>query len=189
MVIFAVTIGLWLTDQVHGLPTSVVALVPVVGFTTTGIIRRSDINSLEWHILILIAGGIALGVGMKMTGLDQIIVDLIPQNSMIIFPLLIVVTILLSTFMSNTAASNLLIPLGISFATGLGSSQLSLEIGVGVAFAASMAMALPISTPPNAIAYSKGVLGSKDFTKAGLIIGLIAFFLINTGRLIYQLLF
>ena len=182
MVVFALTIILWLTDAWHGLPTAVVALVPILGFTATNIIRRSDINTLEWHILILIAGGIALGVGMKETGLDQIIVDHIPKNVAIIFPVLVIATIVLSTFMSNTAASNLLIPLGISFATGLGDHYLALEVGVGVALAASMAMSLPISTPPNAIAYSKGILSAKDFIRCGVLIGLISVVLIIIGR-------
>ena len=92
IVIFSLTILLWLADTWHGLPTAVVALVPVVGFTTTGIIRRSDINALEWHILILIAGGIALGLGLNLTGLDLIIVDLIPKESRFIFPILIIYT-------------------------------------------------------------------------------------------------
>lgn len=174
MIVFITTIALWLTDSWHGLPTSVVAFVPIVAFTTTGIIRRSDINSLEWHILILIAGGIALGFGMKTTGLDMILVELLPKSSASLFTMLIVATILLSTFMSNTAASNLLIPLGVSMATALESSRLSIEIGIGIAFAASMAMALPISTPPNAIAYSQGTLTSKDFVKPGVIIALLA---------------
>lgn len=182
MIIFTLTIILWLSDGLHGLPTAVVALVPVIGFTTTGIIRRSDINSLEWHILILIAGGIALGLGLKVTGLDVIVVDLIPKESGIIFPALILSTIILSTFMSNTAASNLLIPLGVSFAIGLGDNGIALEIGVGIALAASMAMSLPISTPPNAIAYANGVLSSKDFTKAGVLVGLFAIVLILVGR-------
>ncbi len=186
MVIFTITIILWLSDQWHGLPTAVVALVPIVAFTATGIIRRRDINSLEWHILILIAGGIALGVGMKATGLDTIIVDLIPQSPAVIFPILIVATILLSTFMSNTAASNLLIPLGISFAAALGSERLSLEIGIGVALAASMAMSLPISTPPNAIAYARGILTSKDFVFAGGFIGVIAIGVILLARWMIQ---
>lgn len=182
MVIFSLTILLWLSDSLHGLPTSVVALVPVVGFTTTGIIRRNDINALEWHILILIAGGIALGVGMKITGLDTIFVSLIPKESSLIFPILIFSTLLFSTFMSNTAAANLLIPLGISFATGIGSDQLSMELGIGVALAASLAMSLPVSTPPNAIAYSRGVLSTTDFIKVGVIIGVIGFSLILFGK-------
>ncbi|MFY0686959.1 MAG: DASS family sodium-coupled anion symporter [Cyclobacteriaceae bacterium] len=184
MVVFIITILLWLSDAWHGLPTAVTALFPVVAFTSTGLIRRSDINSLEWHILILIAGGIALGTGMKQTGLDEIVVGIIPANLDLIYPILIVTTIVLSTFMSNTAASNLLIPLGISFATALapGDEKLSIEIGLGVALAASMAMALPISTPPNAIAYAKGVLSTKDFTVVGGIVGVIAAIMIMLGK-------
>ena len=185
MFIFSLTIILWLADTWHGLPTAVVALVPVVGFTTTGIIRRSDINALEWHILILIAGGISLGLGLKVTGLDLIIVDLIPKESGFIFPILIFATVLLSTFMSNTAASNLLIPLGVSFAIGLQDQQLAMEIGLGVALAASMAMSLPISTPPNAIAYAKGTLRSRDFAKAGVVVGILAVALILLGRWLF----
>ncbi len=182
MVIFTLTIFLWLCDSLHGLPTSVVALVPIVGFTTTGIIRRNDINALEWHILILIAGGIALGVGMKITGLDMLLVDLIPKESILIFPMMIFTTLALSTFMSNTAAANLLIPLGISFATGLNSIALSTELGIGVALAASLAMSLPVSTPPNAIAYAREVLSTTDFIKVGIITGIIGFGLILLGR-------
>lgn len=187
MIIFVTTIALWLSDRWHGLPTSVIALVPILGFTTTGIIRRSDINSLEWHILILIAGGIALGLGMKITGLDLIIVDFIPKDGKLIFPLLIVSTTLLSTFMSNTAAANLLIPLGVSFAMSQGDKGPIMEIGIGIAFAASVAMSLPISTPPNAIAYAKGDLSSRDFVKAGSLIGVIALVIIFAARWVYHL--
>lgn len=187
MIVFLTTIVLWLSDRWHGLPTSVIALVPILCFTTTGIIRRSDINSLEWHILILIAGGIALGLGMKITGLDHIIVDLIPKNGKLIFPLLIVSTTLLSTFMSNTAAANLLIPLGVSFAMSQGEKGSIIEIGIGIAFAASVAMSLPISTPPNAIAYAKGNLSSRDFVTAGSLIGIMALVIIFVARWIYHL--
>lgn len=70
IVILMLTIVLWLTDRFHGLSTAVVALFPAIAFTATGLLTRSDVNSLEWHILILIMGGIALGEGMQITGLD-----------------------------------------------------------------------------------------------------------------------
>ena len=186
MTIFVTTIGLWLSEGWHGLPTPVVAFFPIIAFTSTGIIRRSDINSLEWHILILIAGGLALGSGLKITQLDYYLVELIPQSRTLIFPLLVTVTVLLSTFMSNTAAANLLIPLGVSYAVSMDNSGLALEIGIGIAFAASLAMSLPISTPPNAIAYAKGILHSKDFSKAGIFIGVTGIALIILIRLAIQ---
>lgn len=179
--IFSLTILLWMSDQVHGLPSAVTALFPVIVFTSTGIIDRHDYNNLEWHILALIAGGIALGLGMKLSGLDVLIVSMIPADSTFIFVLLIVFTVLLSIFMSNTAAANLLIPLGITLATlsfGIGKVEVA-YYGLSIALASSAAMALPISTPPNAIAYAQGTLVSRDFMKTGGLISFAAILLIG----------
>ncbi len=63
MAVFVVTVILWMTDRWHGLPSAVVALLPAVVLTATGIFTREDLGRLEWSILILIAGGISLGAG------------------------------------------------------------------------------------------------------------------------------
>ncbi len=181
VVVFCLTIFLWLSDQWHGLPTAVTALLPIILFTATNIIDSKDYNSLEWHILALIAGGIALGLGMELTGLDELLVSLIPGSSVFVFILLIVATVLLSIFMSNTAAANLIIPLGISLAMAdaSGSPTLMTIYGLSIALASSTAMALPISTPPNAIAYAKGGLETKDFIRMGGVVSLIAMLFIG----------
>lgn len=178
IVVLLLTVTLWLTDQWHGLSTAVVALFPAVAFTATGLLTRSDVNSLEWHILILIMGGLALGEGMQITGLDAVFVSLLPSQGNTVLLAMVIATLLFSTFISNTAAANLLLPIGISFALqntgGIGPIQLTMSI----ALAASLAMSLPISTPPNTIAYSKGDVETKDFTRTGIIIGGVAIILI-----------
>ena len=181
LAVMALTIGLWLTDQLHGLPTAVVALVPAVAFTATGLLGRRDYNSLEWHILTLIAGGIALGVGVQATGLDRIIVEAIPLEGRFAVGVMVGATILFSTFMSNTAAANLLLPIGISLAAA-GAAGVepasggpgALQLGISIALAASVAMALPVSTPPNAIAYAQGEFETRDLALAGSIIAALA---------------
>ena len=62
---------------------------------------------------------------------------------------------------------------------------------IGVAIAASSAMILPISTPPNALAFSTGFVQQKDMSKVGLIMGIISMvlgfglvFLMGTLKLI-----
>jgi len=175
--VIAVTILLWLTDQLHGLPAAVVALLPVIAFTAPGLLGRSDFNTLEWHILILIAGGIALGVGMQVTGLDRAVVAAVPTTTVLVLAPLVVATVLLSTFMSNTAAANLLLPVGIALAAS-GAGPGALEAGVAIALAASVAMALPVSTPPNAIAFAHGELEARDLAVSGTAIGAIAVVLI-----------
>ncbi len=165
---------LWLTDRFHGLPAGVVALFPVIIFTMAGIIDHKDINKLDWHILLLIAGGLALGLGLQTTGLDKILLGFLPVESDFILYGMLAVTLLMSTFISNTASANLIIPLGIALAVAnpkLGIIPLSM----GIAFMASCAMALPVSTPPNAIAYARGTVKTNDFVLPGVIIGIVGF--------------
>lgn len=87
----------------------------------------------------------------------------------------------LSNFISNTATAALLIPILTVVCAGMGNSLESIgatsTIIIGVAVAASCAMSLPISTPPNAIAYSTGLIQQTDMVKAGLTIGLISMIL------------
>jgi solute carrier family 13 (sodium-dependent dicarboxylate transporter), member 2/3/5 len=170
--VIMVTVLLWLTEGLHGLPPAVVALLPVVAFTAPGVLGREDFNTLQWHILVLIAGGIALGVGMQATGLDDLIVRVVPVSPVLVLLPLTLATLVLSTVMSNTAAANLLLPVGVALAaTGAGPSVL--EAGVAIALAASVAMALPVSTPPNAIAFASGELEARDLAVNGGIVGLI----------------
>lgn len=173
--VFVVTIGLWLTETLHGLPTAVVAQLPIVAFTATGLLGREDVNRLNWDILLLIAGGLALGTGMAVTGLDRYIVDQMVAEGSFVLVVLVGATLLLSTFMSNTAAANLLLPLGISFAAAGAATGgvLVAQVGISIALAASASMALPISTPPNALAYAQDVFDTRDIALIGAVVGLL----------------
>jgi len=186
VIVFFATIILWMTDILHGLPAAAVALMPVILLTTTGTFTRQDLAQIDWSILILIAGGIALGSGMQITQLDQLIVQWLPTGGSGIWLLISLVlgTILVGTFMSNTAAANLFLPIGISSAmistaavTGDGSTAGGLhpiQAAMSIALAASMSMALPISTPPNAMAYSRGEFSTGDMVRVTMTISGIA---------------
>ena len=89
---------------------------------------------------------------------------------------LMVVTALFSMFMSNTATANLIVPVAVAIP---GENHILLVSMI--ALSCSFAMALPISTPPNAIAFSSKMLKSRDMLKAGIIVSLIAFGLIIIG--------
>ena len=67
--VFTTTIGLWMTSPLHGLPTTLVSILPITALTATGILTGDDIRRLPWDILLLITGGLALGVAMDKTGL------------------------------------------------------------------------------------------------------------------------
>ncbi len=171
VITFIVTIGMWLTQPLHGLPSAVTALLPIMIFTMFGIIDRDDLRSVEWHVLILIAGGMTLGVAMKSTGLSDVLVNLITSAGFSPWTLLIIIilfSLALSNFMSHTSAANLLIPIVTSLST------ISPAIGaIGVAFACSLAMSLPISTPPNAIAFATREITTSELVKYGTIVSVV----------------
>ena len=78
---FAVTLLLWLSDFFHGMNSYIVALIPVVVFSVTGIINKLDLRLISWDVLWLVAGGIALGMGLEESGLSKHLIESIPFGS------------------------------------------------------------------------------------------------------------
>jgi len=188
---FAVTVLLWVTGTWHGVPTEVVAVLPAAVLTLTRVISKTDFNRLEWNILVLIAGGIALGDGITSTGLDDWIIKVLPTQGLSFFMLvaLIGVTgIVMSTVISNSVAAMILIPIGLALVTGISGSTLQLQtLAAMCAIMTSFAMSLPISTPPNAIAYGTGEINNRDMLMVGGIIGVVAsLVVIATGPFVIQ---
>ena len=183
-VTFAVTILLWVLDKVTGINANVVAMITVGVFCATGVITKEDLREIDWSVLWMVAGGFALGIALNKTGLAENLVESIPFASfspLVVLLLSGFIAYLLSNFIANSAAANLLVP--ILCAVGVGMGELLDPVGgaraliIGVALSTSFAMLFPISTPPNAIAHSTGLIQVKDMTKVGLIIGVIGFVL------------
>ena len=178
---FLGTILLWATEQWTKINSNVVALIPLGVLTATGIFGKEDIKEINWSVLWLVAGGFALGTCLQGTGLAKVLIGAIPFNTMSVVLVMVIaglVCYFLSNFISNSATAALLIPILIVVAEGmnLGASSSRAMISY-IAVCASIAMLFPISTPPNAIASSTGMVETKDMTKVGLIIGVFGFVL------------
>ena len=177
----AVTIFLWMFERVVGINSYVVALIPIGIFSITRIIKSKDLKELDWACLWMVAGGFALGTAMNKTGLATTLVNAIPFDSWPVLVVMIgggIICWILSTFISNSAATALMVPILAAVGKGLGTSidgygGMSTLL-IGVALSASFAMALPISTPPNAIAHSTGLIKSSHMLRVGVIIGIIS---------------
>ena len=177
----AVTILLWMFEKYTGINSYVVALIPIGVFAITRIIKSSDLKDIDWACLWMVAGGFALGEGMSKTGLAKTLVDAIPFDNWPAMLVLLgggIICWLLSQFISNSAATALMVPIMVAVGTGmkdaLGDFGGVGTLLVGVAMAASFAMSLPISTPPNAIAYSTGLIKTKQMFITGMLIGVIS---------------
>ena len=178
---FIGTILLWATEQWTKINSNVVALIPLGVLTACGIFTKEDIKQINWTVLWLVAGGFALGTCLQSTGLAKVLINAIPFNTMSVVLVMIVAGVVcyfLSNFISNSATAALLIPILIVVAEGmdLGASGSRAMISF-IAVCASIAMLFPISTPPNAIASSTGMVETKDMTKVGLVVGVIGFVL------------
>lgn len=176
----AVTIFLWMFDKLTGLNANIVAMVPIAIFCVTGIFTKEDLNQINWSVLWLVAGGFALGTALYETGLDKHLIEAIPFQTwspLVVIIAASVVCWILSNIIANTAAANLLIPVMVTLAVGM--REMLVPFGgettmlLSVTLAASLAMCLPISTPPNAIAYSTGMIETKDMMKVGIIMGVV----------------
>ena len=188
---FFVTILLWVTESLTGINSNVVALIPLAVYTATGVFEKSDIKEINWSVLWLVAGGFALGTGLNKTGLAATLINAIPFSTMNVVVVMIIaglICYLLSNFISNSATAALLVPILVVVGTAMSDPTAANNaqfVALGgmeamipfIAVCASIAMLLPISTPPNAIAASTGLVQTKDMSKVGIIIGTIGFVL------------
>ena len=178
IVTFIVTVLLWLFDKYTGVNSNTVAMIPFMVFALTGIINKYDLEEINWSVLWMVAGGFALGDALNASGLAANAVESIPFGMW--SPVLILVVsglicYLLSNFISNSATAALLMPILLVVCTGMGEKLGAIggtpTVLIGIAVASSSAMILPISTPPNALAFSTNLVKQNDMVKIGIIMG------------------
>lgn len=175
LIILSLTLFFWLTSKWFGIPVAAVSGIPIVGLTMLGVIDGEDVRKLPWDTLMLVAGGLALGLAIEEQRIATHFVQQLSHIQISFVSLLILfsfITVLLSNFMSNTAATTILIPVALSLMSMFGEvNPVILPLVIGVC--ASCALFLPVSTPPNAIAFSTGLIQQAEFRLGGIVIGLL----------------
>lgn len=161
-VFLATALG-WLTSDAHGIALGIVSLIPIIVFFGFNYLSANDFRTLSWHVLFMLGGGLSLGYALNVSGLTARVAELIPLG-LGFWPLLalfLVIGAVVSTFISNTATANLILPVIVSL------DQSPLTMTIAVAIALSGAMALPVSTPPNALAFGSGLISTRDMGLSG----------------------
>ncbi len=190
MAILALTLFFWMVGKpLFGIPTAAVSGIPIAGLTLTGILTGKDVRALPWDTLMLVAGGLALGLAIEEQHLAEYYVEKLKHVQIDYHTLIILfalITVTLSNFMSNTAATAILIPVALSVTALIGDHNPAI-LPLIIGFSASCALFLPVSTPPNAIAYSTGLLKQSEFRLGGISVGLlgpalIIFWVLTTSR-------
>lgn len=175
LIIFGLTVFFWITSQWTGIPVAAISGIPIVALPMMGVIDADDVRNLPWDTLMLVAGGLALGIAIQEQELALYFVSKISSFDFNVYLLLLIfslVSVILSNFMSNTAATTILVPVAISLVSIYGNVNPMLFTFV-IGLSASCALLLPVSTPPNAIAYSTGLLEQREFRHTGIFVGLV----------------
>ena len=181
IVTMIITILLWMMDTVTGINTYTVALIPFAVFAMTGIVTKDDLEEINWSVIWMVAGGFALGYAMNGSGLAALFIRAIPFAE---FPPILILILSglicygLSNLISHSATAALLMPILVVVCTAMGDKLTAIggstTVLIGVAIASSSAMILPISTPPNALAYATNLIKQKDMSKMGAIVGVLS---------------
>ena len=181
-VTFALTIILWIGESFFKVNSNIVAMIPFAVFSATGILKARDLEHINWAVLWMVAGGFALGTALNQTGLASTLIENIPFANWSALVVMIIgglICYLLSNFISNSAAANLVVPILVVVGTAMKGIPSFEALGglpamiIGIAIAASVAMCLPVSTPPNALAHSTGMITTKQMATMGIILGVI----------------
>ena len=200
VIAFGVTVCLWVGPGLlalvlgndHPVARSVLASVPEAVAALAGVallfllpISRTEPTTItwkqaaqiDWGTILLFGGGLALGGLAASTGLARVvgegITGLVPTSDLVTLTFAAALfTVILSETMSNTAATNIAVPIVISIAAAAGVNPIIPS--VAAALSASVADALPVSTPPNAIVYASGRVRITDMIRYGMLMDFIA---------------
>jgi sodium-dependent dicarboxylate transporter 2/3/5 len=205
LVAFGVTVTLWIVpgllalaglDQTafaqgyaRAMPESIAAmagalllfLLPLDWRTRRPTLSWDEALRIDWGIVLLYGGGLAMGELAFSTGLAEAmgkgITSWLPSHSTLALTMLFAgVAIVLSEATSNTASANMIVPIAIAVAQSADINPL--QPALAATLGASMGFMLPVSTPPNAIVYSSGFVPITAMMRYGILLDVVGYFVI-----------
>jgi len=159
------------------MPIEGLAIIAAAVVVATGCLDVEDAyKSIDWKILALIFGMLAISIAMNKVGLVDSIVGQVMTLSPLLGPLFMLsfiylLTSILTEIVSNNAVGVLLTPIAIGVAHQLGADPRPFV--VAVMFAASASFATPIGYQTNTFVYSAGGYRFMDFVRIGMPLNLL----------------
>ena len=148
----------------------------------TRVMGPDVIPRLPWNIVLLFGGGFALAAGFQETGLAQLIgrqFEVLGNLPVFVMILLVCVALtFLTEFTSNTATTEMILPILASVAVVTGTHPLVLMIPATLS--ASCAFMMPVATPPNAIVFGSDRITVGEMARTGIVLNLVGVVVIAT---------
>ncbi|MEN1968887.1 SLC13 family permease [Lentibacillus sp. N15] len=159
-------------EEQLGIPLHIVSIMGALLIVLTRTMtEKQAYRSLDMSTIILVAAMMPMATALADTGAAQMIADSVMKtvgaesSPYVITGLLFIITAVLTSVMSNTAAAALMAPIGLVIANSIGADPKAVLMAVVIG--ASAAYASPIGTPPNTMIYGPGNYTFIDYIKSG----------------------
>lgn len=169
-------------------------LIPSKVQTQKTILSANVFEQIPWSIILLFGGGFALATAFSSSGLSEFIGNNLRGLSNVPTFILIVIICSIINFLteltSNTATTQMILPILASVSVAIGLNPLLLMISATLS--ASMAFMMPVGTPPNTIVFASKRLKISDMAKTGFALNIISVIIISIvvyffGSIIFDL--
>lgn len=166
----------------------IVGLLAIPALVVSGTMEWDDLAGIDWGTLILLGGGISLANALVDTNATTWLAD-VTLGSLTGTPILMVLvaiigmTVVVGELASNTAMAAILAPLlvsvGPAYSTVMGTTDTMASVFLALvgAVAASYGFALPVATPPNAIAFGAGYITRSHMLRVGVVLDVVVILL------------
>ncbi|MDP3971136.1 MAG: DASS family sodium-coupled anion symporter [bacterium] len=187
LAILVATVGAWIFLS-ESLGLANIAIISVVVMFLFRVVRWQDAEEhVNWGIILMYGGAIALGVALERTGaalfITNSVLDIIPVHPWVLVIGLIICTLAFTEVMSNAAVVAMLMPVALSIALTYNLNPIGIAFIIAVP--AGFAFMMPMGSPPNALAYSANFYTLKDTIRAGIFMNIIALVIFIIGALVW----
>lgn len=172
IILLLTLLGMIFEEQI-GIKLCVIGCVGALALIVTGVISEKDaLLSIDLKTIFLFGGTLSLASALEATGAGELIADKVigmlgdnPSPYILTFVIFMLCCIM-TNFMSNTATTALMAPIGVSIAQGMGADPSAVLMACVIG--GSCAFATPIGMPANTMVVTAGGYTFKDYAKAGI---------------------
>ncbi|MDO5612532.1 MAG: SLC13 family permease [Paracoccus sp. (in: a-proteobacteria)] len=172
VVLLATVVGMMFERQI-GIPLHITGAIGAITLILLRVITETQAyQSIDARTIFLFGGILSLATAMDQTGAGTIVAETVlhligPDTPMFVIMLVIfLIAVALTNFMSNTATTALLVPIGLSLSNSIGADPRAVLMAIVIG--GSLAYATPIGMPANVMVLGPGQYSFKDYARAGL---------------------
>lgn len=179
LVILLLTLVGMIFEEQLGIKLCVIGCMGALALMITGVISEKDaLASIDLKTIFLFGGTLSLAAALEQTGAGELIAEKVigmlgdnPSPYVLTFVIFMLCCVM-TNFMSNTATTALMVPIGISIAQGMGADPSAVLMACVIG--GSCAYATPIGMPANTMVVTAGGYTFKDYANAGVPMILVA---------------